>query len=327
MSLQGGVDGDVLVYRAGFAAETSRYKITNENYLGKPHYTDTKGEAKQLVIAFGWEGRTDIVREVAPEPLENCLHTVKLQLNKIKEATGLDEMIVYLSGSDNYRLQRATLLPYKGNRALPQQRLDWIAEGKWLYYLEHAKFSGRGRPFHYNDIKRYLTERWNAVSCDRYEADDALAMAQTALGDEHIICTIDKDLKQVVGSFYDFTKDEFDSVDPLTAHMNLQHQRLTGDMCDCIYGIKGMGPAKSKKVLEGLPEDMMDEAILLEYQDWFDRIKHDEKYAKKKMPMDDYLVENYTATEYMDEVTDLVRLLRNEAEYNAMMEKITNGQT
>jgi len=321
MSLQAGVDGDVLVYRAGFAAETSRYKITNANY-GKEYLFDTKGEAKQGVIDLGWEGRTEIMRQVAPEPLENCLHTVKLQLNKIKEATGADELVVYLSGSDNYRLRRATFLPYKGNRALPQQRLDWIAEGKWLYYLENTKFHGRGRPFHYDDIKRYMTERWDAQVCHWYEADDALAMAQTALGDEHIICTIDKDLKQVVGSFYNFTTDEFDSVDPLTAEMNLQHQRLTGDMCDCIYGIKGMGEKTAKKLLEGVPEESVEHTILCAYKDWFDRINNDEKYAKKKQPMDDALVSMYSPEAYMDEVTDLVRLLRTEDEYVEMMNKI-----
>ena len=321
MSLEVGVDLDVLVYRSGFAAETSRYKATNKDHKDII-YGDTKGEIKKFVDQAGWEGRTDIVREVKPEPLANCLHTVKLQLGKIVEATGADRMVGYLSGSQNFRLDRATLLPYKGNRALDGQRAEWIAEGKWLYYLENTKFHGRGRPFHYNDIKRYMMEQWDAQVCTLYEADDALAMAQTRLGDEHIIASIDKDLKQVTGKFYNFVKDEFDTVDALTATMNLEHQRLTGDMCDCIYGIKGFGEKKAIKTLAGLPEDMIEPAILDEYIAWFDRIKTDEKYIAKKHPMDDFLVENYTPEQYMEEVTDLVRLLRTEEEYEEMVAKM-----
>src|SRR6056297_1089731 len=74
------IDGDILVYRCGFAAQ---------------------------------RGRGD---EVEAEPVSHALHNVREVVEAIQQALGSDDLTVYLSGSTNFRFDIATERPYKGNR-------------------------------------------------------------------------------------------------------------------------------------------------------------------------------------------------------------------
>ena len=74
------VDGDILAYRCGFAAQ---------------------------------KGRGD---DVEAEPVENALHNVNTVVESIISAVESDDVCVYLSGGENYRFDIATERPYKGNR-------------------------------------------------------------------------------------------------------------------------------------------------------------------------------------------------------------------
>ena len=71
-----GIDGDTLVYRCGFAAESG-------------------GEV---------------------QPLAHALQIVKQAIDGILEATEADDFIVYLSGTGNFREEVAVTHEYKGNR-------------------------------------------------------------------------------------------------------------------------------------------------------------------------------------------------------------------
>ncbi len=304
------IDCDVLLYRSGNACQKSRYKTTVD---GTTYYGKNKTELKKALFHAGIESKgCKVKKEVNPSPLNHCLHTVKLQMNEIIKVTGATDVRAILSGERNYRKDRAQFLPYKGSRLLPAEREELIKQGKWKYYLEHEKFSAEARPYHYHNIKKYLIEQWDAEVIDNMEADDYLAINQTKFGEDHIIATIDKDIRQVPGNFYNFVKKELDEVTPIEAEMNLAAQMLTGDMTDTIYGIKGVGDITARKILEGVPEDALEEVVIKEYEAWFKRIKDDPKYKPK--PWDKYLVEMYTPEEYMYEVKDLVRLLRTEEE-------------
>ena len=100
--------------------------------------------------------------------------------------------VLYLTGDDNFRFDIATVKPYKGTRK---------AE----------------KPFHYYNIRAYL-ESLGAVMIHGMEADDALAIRQMEdywmffgskdNAEQHsrvcktVICTRDKDLRQVPGWHY-----------------------------------------------------------------------------------------------------------------------------
>jgi 5'-3' exonuclease len=100
---------------------------------------------------------------------------------------------VFLSTDNNFRYQLATVKPYKGNR-------------------KHVE-----RPFHYDNIRAWIPMRWETIICDGYEADDGFAMYQTKAiekGFETIICSRDKDLRQVAGWHYTWGRGGQDEIPP-----------------------------------------------------------------------------------------------------------------
>ena len=102
----------------------------------------------------------------------------------------------------------------------------------------------------------YLVEEHGAVMADGMEADDLVAIwayEAMAEGEHHVIAGIDKDLLQIPGEHYNFGKGTTTHVDVDTAHYNLMVQCLTGDNTDNIPGIKGIGPKKAEKILNGIP--------------------------------------------------------------------------
>lgn len=82
----------------------------------------------------------------------------------------------FLTGEGNFRHAIATRQPYK-------QRPGH-------------------KPYHYANLKAVLRGLYNAVERDGLEADDLMSIEQTARKDETIICTRDKDLRQVAGWHY-----------------------------------------------------------------------------------------------------------------------------
>ena len=117
---------------------------------------------------------------------EIALLRVEQLMQEIIHATEADSYRCFLSPSKNFRY--LVYPEYKANR---KDTVD---------------------PTHRKACKDYLLSEWNAEIFDGYEADDALAWSQT---EETIICSIDKDLKQVPGRHYNFVKQEFDEVSPL----------------------------------------------------------------------------------------------------------------
>ena len=101
---------------------------------------------------------------------------------------------------------------------------------------------------------QYMVDEYNAVMADGMEADDLVAIwayeAREA-EQQYFIVGLDKDLLQIPGNHYNFKKREHQFVDDNTAHYNLMVQCLTGDSTDNIPGIKGIGPKKAAKILEG----------------------------------------------------------------------------
>lgn len=133
--------------------------------------------------------------------------------------------------------------PYKGNR--PELK-------------EHMEF---WRPV----VTSYLKDKWKFDSCAPMEADDLIYTAHQELhvsdpAMDYVICSPDKDLKQIPGMHYDYRTNEFCIIDSHQARYQTYRLMLEGDDSDNIAGIPGFGPkkaeAKLKLLLEtnGLPE-------------------------------------------------------------------------
>lgn len=223
------IDGDVVRYRVGFAAQKTRYKVhcgdVGEYKDACVHFDNAK-EAN----AYMADHRIDKERREAyleVEPVENCLHSCKILMQSIQDKYPGSEMVVYFScrTKDNWRTR---FYPqYKANRK-PR------------------------RPEHVEALTEYMLKKYPCVQLTDSEADDAIAAEAAGFRNvpiPYVVVTNDKDMDQIPGQHYDFTKDLSYFVTPAEASMSLDVQIVAGDSTDNIPGIKDVGAATAMKLL------------------------------------------------------------------------------
>ena len=137
-----------------------------------------------------------------------------------------------------------------------------------------------------NKVRKKLLDMGFAQVDDEWEADDLIKDRAIELGtDNVVICTMDKDLKQIPGIHFDYYRkpsknyDEFGKLiynDPrglafytqFEASLFFWTQMLVGDRSDNIQGVKGIGPKRAEKLLKGLKTAKeMKETVLQTYLD------------------------------------------------------------
>lgn len=125
-------------------------------------------------------------------------------------------------------------------------------------------------------IREHLLDRWGFQEApEGYEADDAMASAAAKFrreGKTHVLCGIDKDLKQIKGTHYNFNKKTSVVVEWSEAQYVLATQLLMGDSTDNIGGVPGVGAVRAKKFLEAMPTTTYKgfmEAVLKVFQEKF----------------------------------------------------------
>lgn len=283
------VDADPMVYANGFAAETRVYMVTwfevvsdNEDddivHELEFHYME---EFKDWRFEEGMDGKEYddlfIVEKAAiPEPISHALHLVRTALENLELAvsgalaeTGdtVGSLELYLSGSENFRYDIATIKPYKGNR------------------------DPDAKPFWYKEIRQYMVESWGATVVEPWEADDWVSIIQGEDPDGTIICTIDKDLKMVPGMHYNYRTKEFTTVDWEEATVTFYRQLITGDQTDNIGGVFRGGKKMAEKLIQpGMSEEEMYNAALNAYQESLD--KYGEKTGYSHLSAAEALLEN-----------------------------------
>jgi hypothetical protein len=232
------IDGDPLVYISAFAAEKSTYATPDGTVFATP------APARKHCDTLGCP-HTDIERQVEAEPKSHVLRLVKVMLERTMDRTGATSHEVWLSGNTipTFRDTTATILPYKGNRA-------------------------SYKPFHYNTVRDYLINRWDAEVSHGIEADDCLGIRMCSGGNKDVICTIDKDLDMIPGMHYNYQKDDFHSVSQRRAYYSFYRQLLTGDKVDNIPGLYNVGPKTADATLAGcMTEEDMFWKVLQCYSD------------------------------------------------------------
>jgi len=139
------IDGDILRYEIGYAAET------------------------------GWKAITD--RDEIP-PFDYVKDLLDGRIAYILNATGATEYEMFLTEGQTFRDEIAITKPYKGNR---------IDKKPWHYYNLTAHINGA----HPTTVVRGI------------EADDQIAIVHiSSEPNATIICSRDKDLRQVPGLLY-----------------------------------------------------------------------------------------------------------------------------
>lgn len=136
------------------------------------------GDVLVYEMSFGAEYRDDEgnkqVRDFdfVEEQLVRFLDYLKMRL-------GAEKICVYLTGKGNFREHVAKAQPYKGQRG--------------------------EKPFHYQATRTWLELNTDCTIAEGMEADDLLGITQTRnnlAGITSIICSRDKDLKQIEGWHY-----------------------------------------------------------------------------------------------------------------------------
>ena len=188
------------------------------------------GDADGWVYKYGFSAQkkqepileTDDVVWIV-EPFHHVVNALQRGLKKHMDLAGCDSYELYLTGPGNFRY--AVYPTYKANRMEMQ------------------------KPFYYNEIRSYMVNVLDAEIVEGMEADDKLAIEQTADPEGTVICTEDKDLDQIAGWKYNYVKELLYYVTPEEAEFNLWSQVLTGDRVDNIPGLSGIGPVRAEKIL------------------------------------------------------------------------------
>lgn len=183
---------------------------------------------------------------------EDCEHKVDELLDEIVEEVAFgyyDHVSVFLTGSNNFRYEIATIAPYKGNRVNSTKPV----------HLEHAR--------------NYMIAAYEAQVSDGEEADDLIAIAATNCDGKAIIASVDKDFLQVPCTFYNFGRKTYTEVDEWSGLKFFYTQLLEGDRADNIKGVQGIGPKKAEKILaDATTEQELFDACLETYKDDLDAL-------------------------------------------------------
>lgn len=158
------------------------------------------------------------------ESLNLCLWNVDRTIDTILRGVGCREYMVHLTANNRSNYRFAIREDYKANRKAP-------------------------KPTHYTQVREFLVDKHNAQVAEGMEADDTIGIAHSSRGDS-VVCSIDKDFRQIPGWNFHFVRKELDWISRDEAESFFWQQVITGDRIDNIFGVKGYGPKKSAAWLE-----------------------------------------------------------------------------
>lgn len=244
------IDGDALVYKAGFVSEEAFYFVFKDGIQ--------QGRCKKLAdLPDGCEACRVSQASVS---VEESFKLLDHMIDKLKQKLNASEVKVFLTDTNILNNNRFKLdSTYKQHRSK-------------LY-----------KPLYYDNLRNYMIHSYGAEVVSGIEADDALGLNQE---DNTIIVSHDKDLLMVPGRHYSLTYEAEVTVhDPGRLMLTNKNkliglgfswfccQLLLGDDADNITGVRGLGPVKTYKLLND-KKDMasMWQVVLDAYEDDRDRL-------------------------------------------------------
>jgi len=225
------IDGDIIVYAVAGSCEGNQWSYKGSIYTSKTELNE--------VLKQDGTNEDSVIFSKVPEPWESCRKSVMSYIEGITDPIDSPYQ-VYLSGASNFRYQTASILPYKGNRSTIE------------------------RPFHYDNVRQFLVEVYNASISSGIEADDAIGLDHDP--EKTIIATLDKDLNCIPGMHYNWVKKTCKWITEVEANRSFYSQVLTGDPTDNILGLYGIGPKSAcVKAVNSVRDEF----------DMFDLVKHE----------------------------------------------------
>jgi len=138
------------------------------------------GDILRYEIGFGAETGWKAITETEEiPPFDYVEGLLAYRIAQIMQVTESDDYCLYLTDNSlgNFRTDLATIKPYKGTRV-------------------------DKKPWHFANLTAYIQGVLQCKTVSFIEADDALAIDAAKAPGDSIICTRDKDLRQVPGWFY-----------------------------------------------------------------------------------------------------------------------------
>lgn len=165
--------------------------------------------------------------DVATKKFDELLVDIVTSVNAYKP---IESYCLFIGGVNNYR---KLLFPsYKASRRL------------------------KTLPTLLPSIKQYAVDKHSAFACHGCEADDTVYstyLHHVANGDDVVLATIDKDLRQIGCPMYNYHPSHrcIEEYTPEAAMYAKYYQLLVGDSSDDINYTKGIGVKKAEKILAG----------------------------------------------------------------------------
>lgn len=251
------------------------------------------GDAIPYMIGWFQKEHADIDR--TNEAVDNFM-------NDFLVITGASKFIGILASENSgkcFRYDVYKYKPYKGNRSGEKDA--------WIKFWEPH-------------IRRRLIERWGFVCSPAWlETDDVVAYLSAVT--KGIICSPDKDLKQMPGAFYNYKElgtEKHKGVEIVSAKealRNFYFQLLVGDTTDNINGVTGMGEVKANKLLNETSEMLWGTEVKLAYQK-----QYGPHYGTLIFLETRFVIQMMTPTHdlwdtYSFVVEDYIKLIKNSSEY------------
>ena len=212
------IDADSILYKVALSGQQRMYIVDGKEF-----------PEREPAETYAHSHNTVVTEETVKTGTLNLLvDNYNERIGYIRQQTKATDTIAYTGATDgNFRHAIATIKPYKGNRTKTKAPL-FLSELKGaLIKLGKLLNSSSGMEADDQVIIEYL----------KAEANDI----------DVVLCTIDKDAKQLYGNHYNFDKDELYAISYEDSLRNLYGQLLTGDGTDNIPGLFGVG-GKSKLV-------------------------------------------------------------------------------
>lgn len=114
-------------------------------------------------------------------------------------------------------------------------------------YPEYKGHRNRKKPCGYRKVISELSNRYEVIRLPELEADDSMGIYATA-NPGNIICSPDKDMKQIPGRLYDMK--ELTMIDPVEGAKWHLIQTLAGDQTDGYSGVPGIGIKRAVSLFE-----------------------------------------------------------------------------
>lgn len=195
-------------------------------------------DGDSIAYVLGWHHREHQNKEEMYKAVDDFLDNIFIM-------TGADMYFGALGGYINcFRYDIYKMKGYKATRGELQEHMVFWKPVILEYLIDKWKFQSAGyakTPFGVSTI----------------EADDVVntaAMFLIGQNEEFIICSPDKDMKQIPGKHFDYKTGVFVQVDENQANYNFFKLMIEGDDTDNIAGIPGQGPKKAEEKLKPLLE-------------------------------------------------------------------------